>query len=123
MMFNKGRNKVLHQRRNNFVHWLGLALTVCSFAEKVLGILVDNKLNMSQPCALEKKVANNSPGRIQKSIASRLGEVIPLYSGLVRPSGELCLVWGSSVREKHRHTGLSVAEGHKDYKGAGAFFI
>lgn len=43
-----------------------MAPTSCSLAEKVLGVLVDNKLNIS---ALKAK-ANDSPGRIRKSIAS-----------------------------------------------------
>jgi len=83
---------------------------------------VVDKLNMSQPCALEAEKTNNSLGRTRKSIASRPGEVIPLYSGLVRPSGVLCPVLGSSVQERCGHTEVSLAEGHKDDKGAGAPF-
>ena len=53
MSFNKGRCTVLHLGRNNHMHQyrLGADLLKRSSAEKELGVLVDNRLIMSQQCA------------------------------------------------------------------------
>jgi len=93
MKFSKGNCKVLCLGRNNPMHQyrLGVDLLESSSVERDLGVLVDDKLTVSQQRALAAKKANGILGCI-RSVASRSREdLLPLYTALVRPHLEYCV--------------------------------
>ncbi|GAB0187660.1 mitochondrial enolase superfamily member 1 [Grus japonensis] len=94
----EGRDAI--QRDLDRLKRLGEEWIESSPEEKDLGVLIDEKLNMTRQCALAAQKANRVLGCIRRGVTSRLREVIlPLYSALVRPHLEYCVqLWGPQYR-------------------------
>ena len=95
--FNKTKCKVLHMSHSNprYVYRLR-ELPPHRSALKDLGVLVDEKLDVSKHCALTAQKANCVLGSIKRGVASRMMEmIVSLHSAPVKTHLEHCIqVWG-----------------------------
>ncbi|KAJ7425445.1 hypothetical protein WISP_23363 [Willisornis vidua] len=100
MKFNKSKCKVLHQGQGNPRHESKLGeVTESSPVEKDMGVLVDEKLDISQQCALTAQKTSCILGLIKSSRMREL--IISLFSALVRPHVEHCVQLWDPQQKQH----------------------
>jgi len=124
MRFNKAKCKVLHLDRGNpwYQHKLGDEGIESSPAEN-LGVLVDEKVDITPQCALTVQRANHILGCIKSSVACRSRDgSLSLFSG-ESPRGVLRPAVEPLAQERHEPVGAGTEEGDKNDPRAGAPLI
>jgi len=86
-------------------------------AEKDLGVLVDENLDISRHCALTGQKANHILGCIKSSMDGRSREVIPLLHSGETSSGVLHSALEPSAQERHGAVGAGPEKATKMIRG------
>ncbi|KAJ7398423.1 hypothetical protein BTVI_125173 [Pitangus sulphuratus] len=124
MKFNKSKCKVLHLGQGNprYEYKLGEKIIESSPAGKELGVLVDEKSDMSQQCVPKPRRPKHILCCITRRVASRSREVILcLYSALMRPHLEYRIqLWSSQHKKDVDLLEKGPEEGHEDNQRDGA---
>jgi len=124
MRFNKAKCKVLHLGQGDpwYVYRLR-ELLESSPTEKDLGVFVDQKLNMSQQCALAAQKVNCVLGCIRREAVRRYRVEVVYLCPYEAPSGILYPGLGPSVEERCGIFEEGPEEGHEDDERSGAPLI
>jgi len=94
MKFKKAKRKFLHMGQSNPKpkYRLGGKWMEIGPENKDLGVLIDQKLDMTRQCTRAAQKAKRVLGCIKRNMASRSRKVIlSLYSALVKPHLEYCI--------------------------------
>jgi len=121
MRSNKAECKVHHMGQGNPKprYRLGGEWIDSNPDKKDLGVLVDEKLSMTQPCVLTAQKADCILDCIQSSVASRSREgILPLCSALLQPQpGVLCPALEPSAQDRRGPVGAGPEEATKMIRG------
>ena len=119
--YNKAKCNVLHLGWGNLKHRyrLGREWIENSPEEKDLGMLIDDRFNMSRQCALEAQKANCILSYIKRSVTSRSREVVLPPCSHETPSRELYPFLEPPTQDGYGVDEAGPEEGHKDDQRAG----
>ncbi|KAJ7419365.1 rna-directed dna polymerase from mobile element jockey-like [Willisornis vidua] len=105
----------LGQVNTKYQYRLGYEQIESSSAGKDVGILVVERLDMSQQSVLAAQKANCILGCIKSSVASRLRKaILPLPHSGETPLVVLPLALGSPAQEEHQPVEVNPEQGHQD---------